>query len=92
MNVSDLIKKFCEENSHYIVPFRAEGMEHLAVKKTFAVSCYEKRILALRKIKAGIADSKRLAWYMQYTNDKSSKKKWIKRICYLPLLVLGREK
>lgn len=86
------LEVFCKANVEWIVPFKPDNMKKLAVKRNFAVACYEKRVLALRKIKNRIANSKRLAWYMQYTADKSSKKKWIKRVCYLPLLVFGKEK
>lgn len=86
------LEAFCKANKEQIIPFSPDGMKWLAVKRNFAVICYEKRVLILRKLKNKIANSKRLAWYMLYTADKSSKKKWIKRICYLPLLVFGKEK
>ena len=86
------LEAFCKTNVHRIVSFNPDNMKKVAVKRNFAVICYEKRVLDLRKVKDKIANSKRLAWYMQYTADKSSKKKWIKRICYLPLLVFRKEK
>jgi len=67
-------------------------MGRIAIKRTLFVKYYEKRVVLIRNIKNKVANSKRLAWYMQRTNDSNSKKKWIKRICYMPILIFGREK
>ncbi len=86
------LEDFCKKNAERIVPFQPEVMGRIAIKRTLFVKCYEKRVVLIRNIKNKVANSKRLAWYMQRTNDSNSKKKWIKRICYLPILIFGREK
>ena len=86
------LETFCRNNHQNIVPFNVEELKQKAVKRTMWVAIYERWILCLRNGKDRIANSKRLAWYMQYTNDKNSKKKWLKRLFYLPLLLVGREK
>lgn len=93
MSDSDIrkLEEFCKKNIENIIPFSADKMEKHAVKRTIYVVCSERITLIFRRTKNHIANSKRLAWYMQYTNDKNSKKKWLKRICCLPLL-FGREK
>ena len=94
MSESDMaeLEEFCRKNCKYIVPFDIEKMCSVAVKRTCWVVLYERRVLFVRNVKNKIANSKRLEWYMQYTNDDNSKKKWLKRIGYLPLLLFGREK
>ena len=86
------LEDFCKKNAERIVPFQPELMGRIAIKRTLFVTCYEKRVVLIRNIKNKVANSKRLAWYMQRTNDSNSKKKWIKRICYMPILIFGREK
>jgi len=94
MSEADLmdLENFCKSNYQNIIPFDIEKMQQIAVKRTWWVILYERWILCVRNGRNKIANSGRLVWYMQYTSDKSSKKKWLKRICYLPLLLFGREK
>lgn len=82
---------FCKENRNEIVSFDPDGVRRYAVKRNLKVEIYEKGMLLLRKVKGGISDSRRLAWYMQYTNDTNSKKKWLKRVYCLPLLLFSRQ-
>ena len=83
------LEMFCKKNQKYIIPFRTDAVESYAVKRMWFVTLCEKWVLFLRKLKNGIANSNRLKWYMQYTYDKNSKKKMIKRIFCLPMLVIG---
>jgi len=83
------LEAFCKKNQKCIIPFRPEELERYAIKRTWIVALAEKQTLFLRKLKNRIANSVRLKWYMQYTYDKDSKKKMIKRIICLPLLVIG---
>lgn len=81
---------FCKENRDVIIDFEPQRYEMSAGQRTFAVRLTERTVLAGRQIKDRIANSKRLAWYMQKTNHASSKAKWIKRLIYLPLLLCYR--
>ncbi len=81
------LEDFCKQNKEYIIPFSPKKMAEYAVNRTLWVILYEKGMLYIRNIKNRITCSKRLAWYMQYTYDKNSKKKLMKRICYLPVLL-----
>ena len=85
------LETFCKENRNEIVPFEPDGVRRYAVKRDLKVEIYEKGMLLLRKVKGRISDSRRLAWYMQYTNDTNSKKKWLKRVYCLPLLFFSRQ-
>lgn len=86
------LEVFCQKNCANIIPFQPEKIKQKAVKRTAIVILTEKRALFVRVLKNRVANSKRLKWYMQYTHDKNCKRKWIKRVCYLPLLLIGREK
>lgn len=86
------LEQFCKKNKENIISFCPEKMKTEAVNRSFAVAFSEKRMLFIRKAKNKIANSKRFKWYMQYTYDKNSKKKLMKRILCLPLLLFGREK
>ena len=76
---------------YVIVNFEPDRYVECAVRRTFIVRLAEKSILLVRKIKDRIANSKRLAWYMEKTNHKSSKVKWAKRMLCLPLLLFYKE-
>lgn len=86
------LDNFCKNNVQNIIPFSVEKLQQKAAKRTVLVVIYERWVLCIRNSKNKIANSKRLAWYMQYTNDKNTNMKWLKRIYCLPLLFLGREK
>jgi len=89
-NIKEL-EEFCRKNQKNIVAFMPEELKNYAVKRSVGVILSEKRILLIRKIKDKIANSEQLKWYMQYTYDKNSKKKMIKRVFYLPMLVIGKK-
>ena len=86
------LEQFCKNHKEHIIPFRPEAMKAYAVKRNWYVAAAEKGMLSLRRMKNNIANSGRLAWYMQYTYDKSSKKKWLKRFVCLPKLLFWRKK
>lgn len=83
------LEAFCKKHQKDIVPFEADRLKKYAVNRTFLVALSEKSMLFIRNTKNRIANSKRLAWYMQYTYDKNSKKKLMKRIFCLPMLLFG---
>lgn len=83
------LERFCEKNKQNIISFNPEEMKNKAVKRNCIVALSERKVLIVRRIKNKIANSKRLKWYMQYTYDKSSKKKLAKRIFCLPMLLFG---
>lgn len=83
---------FCELNREVMVDFDAMRYKKCAVRRTFAVILAEKITLVVRQIKDKIANSKRLARYMEKTNYKNSKVKWLKRLFFLPALLFYKEK
>lgn len=85
------LEAFCKEHQKDIVAFEPELVKNDVVKRTFWVSIAEKKMLFMRKSKNKIANSERLTWYMKCTYDKNSKKKLIKRIVYLPMLLVGKK-
>lgn len=89
-DVKDL-DAFCQNNRDVIVNFDAMRYAGSAVKRTFAVRMSEKTVLFRRQIKDKIANSKRLAWYMERTNHGSGKVKWAKRVICLPMLLFYKE-
>ena len=84
------LEEFIKANHDVILPFIPEQIKKYAVKRNIFVAMYEKMTLCRRKIKNRIANSKRLAWYMEYTNHSSSLKKWASRIYSLPMLLFYR--
>ena len=84
------LEEFIKANHDVILPFIPEQIKKYAVKRNIFVVMYEKMALCRRKIKNRIANSKRLAWYMEYTNHSSSLKKWASRIYSLPMLLFYR--
>jgi len=87
----EALDAFCRNNRDKIVNFDATRYETCAVQRTFAVKMSEKAVLFKRQIKDKIANSKRLAWYMERTNHGSSKVKWVKRMVCLPMLLFYKE-
>lgn len=84
------LEDFCRKNADRIVSFEPDRYEGRAVTRTVPVMLYEKLALFGRRIKNKIANSGRLAWYMNYTNHNNRKIKMIKRIGYLPVLLFYR--
>lgn len=78
---------FCEANKDVIVSFDPKRYSEQVGKKTIFVKIEERLVLAGRLLKDKIAHSKRLAWYMNKTNHRSSKVKWLKRLVCLPMLL-----
>lgn len=83
------LEAFCKKHQEEIIPFNPDTIKEQAVNRTFLVAISERSMLLIRNMKNRIANSKRLAWYMQYTYDKNSKKKLVKRIFCLPMLLIG---
>ena len=92
MNDEDFreLEEFCKKNKEKIVPFYPEEFEVTKVKRNIYIRLYEKLMLQKRRIKNRVAHSKRLIWYMEWTNHKNSKIKWIKRILCIPVLLFKR--
>lgn len=86
------LDNFCKTYRDIIVNFEPDRYAGCAVQRTVIVRLSEKTTLLARQIKDKIANSKRLAWYMEKTNHNSSKAKWGKRILCLPLLLFYKEK
>lgn len=80
------LEAFCKTNQGVMVSFDPDRYRKYAAQKTFFVKVSERMVLKRRVLKDRIANSKRLAWYMQKTSHASSKVKWIKRLICLPLL------
>ena len=84
------LEAFCKTNQDVMVPFDPERYRKYASEKTFFIKVSERMVLKRRVLKDRIANSKRLAWYMQKTSHANSKVKWIKRLICLPLLLCYR--
>ena len=85
-------EKFCRENSDSIVSFQPEKLRAVAVKRNAYVRLYEKTALKKRQIKNAVAGSKKLAWYMEWTDHKNSMVKWATRFLCLPVLIFKKVK
>lgn len=88
----DELEAFCKVNLQNIVSFSKENTHKQLAKRGLCVIVYEKIELKLRQLKNAVANSDRLKWYMSYTNDRNSKKKWMKRIICIPRLIIGSGK
>ncbi len=86
------LENFIENNRESIITFDAKELEKIAIPWSKAVAKKEAKALKARKRKDTIAHSKKLAWYLSYTNHNSSKIKWLKRVLYLPLLLTNKYK
>lgn len=89
-DVKDL-DTFCRDNRDVIVDYDAMRYKASAMRRTFKVRLSEKVVLFIRQVKDKIANSKRLAWYMEKTNHNSSKVKWTKRMICLPMLLFYKD-
>lgn len=85
------LDKFCRDNQKVILSFDPLRYQEGAPKKNAYIKIAERILLKKRIIKDRIANSKRLAWYLSRTNHQNSKKKWVRRILFLPLLLGYRE-
>ena len=92
MNDQDMteLETFCKTNQDVMVSFNPDRYRKYAAKKTVFIKVSERMVLKRRLLKDKIANSKRLAWYMQKTSHGSSKVKWVKRLICLPLLFCYR--
>lgn len=85
------LEAYCRNNLDVIVSFEPEEMAEYAVKYSFFVNLWERTVLKKRVFKDKIANSKRLAWYMERTKHSSGKIKWLKRLVCLPLLLFYKD-
>jgi len=83
---------FCKNYRDVIVDFEPDRYAGTAVQRTFVIRMSEKITLLRRKIKDKIANSRRLAWYMEKTDHRNSRVKWIARVLCLVLLLFYTEK
>lgn len=92
MQEEDFLKleKFCQEHKDEIIPFNPEEFKQCMQKRNLYVKIYEKAMLQKRRIKNKVAHSERLSRYMEWTNHKNSKVKWMKRILCIPVLLFKR--
>jgi len=92
MNDDDFreLEEFCKKNKEKIVPFYPEEFEATKVNRNIYIRLYEKLMLQKRRIKNRVAHSNRFVWYMEWTNHKNSKIKWVKRILCIPVLLFKR--
>lgn len=88
----DALDAFIKLNVDNIIPFEIKGLKKQAILWDKGICRYEKRVLAARKRRNAIANSKRLAWYLSYTNHKNHKIKFFKRLFFLPLIFLNKER
>ena len=84
------LEAFCKKNAKEIIPFYPKAFEKTKAKRNAWIKIYEKCMLLKRRFKNRIAHSRRLSWYMEWTNHKNSKIKWIKRIMCIPVLLFKR--
>ncbi len=86
------LEEFCKQHKDEIISFLPEELEKMAVKRTLFIRFYEKVVLWKRMIKNKVAHSEKLIWYMEWTNHKNSKIKWMKRVVYIPVLLFKKYK
>lgn len=84
------LEKFCKESADTIVPFYPKEYEKTKLTRNLFVRSYEKWMLVKRRVKNKVAHSNKLSWYMEWTNHKNSKIKWMKRIICIPVLLFKR--
>lgn len=87
-----ILESFLSQHRNIIEEFDFDRIREKADVYSTSIAHYEKRAMRIRHFKDKIADSKRLAWYMSYTNHSNGKIKKLKRIVCLPLLLMYKEK
>lgn len=86
------LEMFADLHSGEFVTFSSVIEKGCNVNYSSKVKHEEEKVLKKRLSKNKIAESKRLGWYLAYTNHSNSKVKWIKRIVLLPLLLTNKYK
>ena len=84
------LEEFCRQHKEEIIPFAPEEFRQSRQKRNFYIIVYERMMLQKRRIKNKIAHSDRLSRYMEWTDHKNSKVKWMKRILCIPVLLFKR--
>lgn len=84
------LETFCQKNKDNIIPFHSVELQKDAVSRNLFVIMDEKLFLWKRRVKNDITHSKRLAWYLSYTNHDNKKIKLLKRIIYIPILLTNK--
>ena len=90
MSEEDMFKfsKFIEQHRNEIINFTLENYKNIANKKGLFISIYEKVFLWKRIQKDKIAHSKKISWYLEWTNHGNNFVKWGKRILFFPIIFL----
>lgn len=81
------LEKFIYEHKDNIISFDKTLFKKEALEWNPSIKKAELKVLKTRGLKDRIAHSKKMAWYLSYTNHNNSKIKLIKRIFFLPLLL-----
>lgn len=84
------LEEFCKAHEKEIIPFEPDKFVKIAVKRTFLIAAYEKLVLSKRTIKDRAAHSEKMIWYMEWTDHKNKKVKWLKRIVCIPVLFIKK--
>lgn len=86
------LRSFLEKNSERAIEFEPDTLRLRAMMWNSRVRTFERKAVKKRGQKAKVASSKRLSWYMSYTNHDNSKIKWLRRVLFLPLLLTTKYK
>ena len=86
----DELETYIRSHTEDIISFSSLLAKNEVMDYSDKIKRAEKKVLEKRVSKGKIAESKRLAWYLSYTNHKNAKIKWLKRVAFLPLLLTNK--
>ncbi len=83
-------EQFVQNHRKDIVDFDPARMRTYAKKRSFFMRIEEILFVKKRHIKDKVAHSKKLIWYLEWTNDNRSLYKWLKRGLLWPVLLFKK--
>lgn len=84
------LENFISSHREEFISYDYDSQIKLAHDYSVADRITEARTILARNARNKIANSKRIAWYMSYTNAESIAKKWAKRLICMPLLLTNK--
>ena len=84
------LESFIGSHKEDFISYDYDSLIKLAHNYSLADRITEARTILARNARNKIAGSKRIAWYMSYTNAENTAKKWAKRLICMPLLLTNK--
>lgn len=87
----DEFEHFVASNVEKVISYKQALVLNKTINYNVVVGIGEKIRLIKRQLRDKIANSKKMAWYLNYTNHSNAVIKWLKRVIFVPMLFSKKE-